>query len=157
VRWGRFIKVPGSAHTWVDGSIKQKWEESGKKEHGEPGKPALRHFDSPCSLAPRDTRKLGLHPATNSNRNKQFRQGRKGLFDAPRAIAGDPRAFGPRHFPAVRMRPDPSPPRKASPKAQNRLPRVGSQPPGDTSVRVLPHKPSSPVTKGSVEYESAGC
>jgi predicted RNase H-like nuclease (RuvC/YqgF family) len=41
-----------------DGSIKEKWEETKKKKHGEPGKPALRHFDSPCSLAPR----AGLEP-----------------------------------------------------------------------------------------------
>ncbi|HUI63880.1 MAG TPA: recombinase zinc beta ribbon domain-containing protein, partial [Bacteroidota bacterium] len=43
-----------------DSSVKEKWEESRKKEHGESRKPALRHFDSPCSLAPR----AGLEPAT---------------------------------------------------------------------------------------------
>jgi hypothetical protein len=38
-----------------DGSIMKKWELAKKKEHGEPGKPPERHFDSPCSLAPRNT------------------------------------------------------------------------------------------------------
>ena len=41
-----------------DGLIKEKWEEAKKK--GESSKPALRHFDSPCILAPR----AGLEPAT---------------------------------------------------------------------------------------------
>jgi hypothetical protein len=36
-----------------DGSVTKEWEEAKKKGHGEPSKPAFQHFDSPCSLAPR--------------------------------------------------------------------------------------------------------
>ncbi len=43
-----------------NGSIKEKWEDAIKKDDGEPNKTGNRHFDSPCSLAPR----AGLEPAT---------------------------------------------------------------------------------------------
>jgi len=54
-----------------DGSIMKKWELAKKKEHGEPGKPPERHFDSPCSLAPRQAPYLELYFGQNPYRNLQ--------------------------------------------------------------------------------------
>ena len=57
-----------------------------------------------CSARHTGTR---IYLPANTRRNQQFRQRRKAPFDAPRALAGVPGAFGRRHFPSMELRADP--------------------------------------------------